>query len=454
MKKFLKSYRHTLGLFAVCLMAFALVMLGAHLSHGILIVGLYQLSQFALSKRCGVCFESLITPEQVKEFDEIMKSLRDNSKDFKEKSASIDRLEQRFKQMERMNLSRARGGGNVRPRGGVSEECARSLATAIIFHAAKSGKLDAMITDARAREALFDDARSFAGVSRAMSTSEIPLPVVYGTEFVELIAEFGIARQELMSFPMTGGQNRPPRMGTRPAFSFTAMSAAMDEKKPTLTFCDLTSKKVGGIVLMPREIEDQSLVAMGNYLAQYGAIEFARAEDTAAFLADGTATYESVEGICKIAADNSKLVTLGTGKTKPSDAVLDDFRAIRRKVNTAALAGGKYYMNQSWEGQLRNFNTLTDRCFEYRPDGTATLDGFPIRWVEVLQPYQDTAAAATPLAVFGKLKFWLFGNRGQPRIDTSEHAYFLNDLLATRFIEELDFDYLSIEAASVLKTAP
>jgi len=453
MKKFLKNYRHTLGLFAVCLMAFALVMLGAPLSNGILIVGLYQLSQFALSKRCGVCFEGLITPEQVKEFDSIMKTLRDQSVNWKAKETQLERLENEFKQMQRSLLARS-GSGLARPRGGVSDECARSLASAVILHSAKSGKLDALITDVHMRDVLFNEARAFAGVTRAMSTTEIPLPATYGGQLVELIAEFGVARQELMIYPMTGGANKPPRWGTRPAFSFVAMAAAMDEKKPTMTFCDLTSKKVGGIVLLPREIEEQSLGLMGQFLAQYGAVEFARAEDTAAFLADGTATYESAEGICKIAADNGKLVTLDTGKTAPSDAVLVDFRNLRAEVNTAALAGGKYYMNQSWEAKLRNFNTIEDKCFDYRPDGTATLDGFPIRWVEVLQPYTTNAAAATPLAVFGKLKFWLFGTRGAPRLDTSEHAYFLNDLLATRFIEELDFDYLSGEAAAVLKTAP
>jgi HK97 family phage major capsid protein len=418
----------------------------------IALLGVFQLLEIAMSKQCLALYNTALAPEQVKEFEQIMKSLRDQSKDFKEKSTLLERLETEFKQMQRQLLARS-GSGFARPRGGVSDECARGLASAVILHAAKSGKLDAMITDIHMRDVLFTEARAFAGVTRAMSTSEVPLPVSYGGQLMELIAEFGVARQELMMYPMSGGQNRPPRWGTRPAFSFVAMAAALDEKKPTMTFCDLTSKKVGGIVLMPREIDEQSLGLMGQFLAQYGAVEFARAEDTAAFLADGTNTYEGAEGICKIAADNSKLVTLGAGQTAPSDADLEDFRNLRAEVNTAALAGGKYYMNQSWEAKLRNFNTLEDKCFDYRPDGVATLDGFPIRWVEVLQPCTTNAAAATPLAVFGKLKFWLFGTRGAPRIDTSEHAYFLNDLLATRFIEELDFDYLSIEAAAVLKTA-
>ena len=64
---------------------------------------------------------------------------------------------------------------------------------------------------------------------------------------------------------------------------------------------------------------------MGQFLARYGAVEFARAEDTWGFLADGGGTYENVKGIVQIARDNTKTVVLTAGKTKPSDATLADF---------------------------------------------------------------------------------------------------------------------------------
>ena len=233
------------------------------------------------------------------------------------------------------------------------------------------------------------------------------------------------------------------------------MSAAFTEKSPTLGFASLESHKIGGIVITPREIDDQSIVRFGQFMAMYGAVEFARAEDTWAFLADGTATYESVTGICKTAETNAKIVTLAAGKTAPSDAVLADFRAMRRLVSTACLArGGKYYLNATWEARLRAFNNNQNDpyVFTYRPDGTATLDGFPIVWTEVLTAYDTAATASSYLAVFGNLKFWWMGERGNPRIDTSADVLFAYDQLATRFIEEIDFDYNALNAASTLKT--
>jgi len=69
---------------------------------------------------------------------------------------------------------------------------------------------------------------------------------------------------------------------------------------------------------LPREIDEQSIVIMGQFLARYGAVEFARAEDTWGFLADGSGTYELVKGIVQIARDNTKTVTLTATKTHPS----------------------------------------------------------------------------------------------------------------------------------------
>jgi HK97 family phage major capsid protein len=231
------------------------------------------------------------------------------------------------------------------------------------------------------------------------------------------------------------------------------MAAEFPELKPAFGFASLEPHKIGGIVIPPREIDDQSIVPLGQFLAMYGAVEFARAEDTWGFLADGSATYENVKGVCQIASENDKAVTLAAGKTKPSDATLVNFRALRTKVSTAALGrGASYYISRSWETVMRSFNSANDLVFVYRPDGTATLDGFPIVWTEVLQPYSDDAAAAKMLAAFGRLDFWWFGERGTPRIDTSAHVFFRNDLLATRFIEEIDFDYCALDAMSVLKT--
>src|SRR5438270_13967279 len=126
------------------------------------------------------------------------------------------------------------------------------------------------------------------------------------------------------------GVAKPPRMGNRPQFASIALSGVIPEGSPTITFAALESHKIGGLVRVPREIEEQSIVPMGQFLARYGAVEFARAEDTWGFLGDGSATYEQVKGVVQICADNNgvstpTLVTLAASKTAPSDATINEF---------------------------------------------------------------------------------------------------------------------------------
>src|SRR4029077_4078871 len=116
--------------------------------------------------------------------------------------------------------------------------------------------------------------------------------------------------RKMLPYPIGMGTARPARMGTRPAVNSVAMSAAFTEKSPTVTFASLESHKIGGIVRLPREIDEQSIVPMGHFLARYGAIEFARSEDQFAFLADGSGTFESIKGVVQTAQDNNHSVTL------------------------------------------------------------------------------------------------------------------------------------------------
>jgi len=368
-----------------------------------------------------------------------------------------DKLASDLKDVRRQVASR-HGAPAARRRGAVSDECARHLASTFILHCERSDKLDALCSVAGQREALLTVARDTLNLStrNALTPSDIPLPTQFSGEMRELISEFGVVRRRMSPYPIGMGTARPARMGTRPAFGSIAMSAAFGEKSPKISFASLESHKLGGIVRLPREIDEQSIVPMGQFLARYGAVEFARAEDTWGFLADGSTDYEGVRGVVQIAKDNAHFLALGAGKTKPSDATLDDFRALRRQVNKAALNGrlSAYYLDSTWETRLPSFRTSAElNVYQRLPDGSAILDGYPIVWTDVLEPYGSAASADKPIAVFGALSFWWMGEHGSPRIDTSEHVWFANDQLAVRFIEEIDFDYAAPDATGVLLTA-
>jgi HK97 family phage major capsid protein len=404
-----------------------------------------------------------LTEEQVREFQGILGEMKGAWAELRGLPAGLrdlrqesDQLKQQLGEARRIALGQTSGG--VRARGKVSESCARHVAAAFVAHCERSGKLEALCSVSAQRDALSGFARDTLGLATrsALTTTEIPLPVQYGGEIRELISDFGVVRRRMTGYPIGMGTARPARMGVRPAFGSVAMSTGFSERSPSLEFASLESHKLGGVVRLPRELDEQSIVVMGQFLARYGAVEFARAEDTWGFLADGTGSYETVKGIVKIARENSKTLVLAASKTKPSDATLDDFRNLRAKVNRAALNGrdSAYYLDSTWEVRLPAFRTAAEpNIYQRLPDGSAMLDGYPIVWTDVLEPYGTVAAPDKPLAVFGALSFWWLGEHGTPRIDTSEHVWFANDQLAVRFIEEIDFDYAATDATAALITA-
>jgi HK97 family phage major capsid protein len=407
----------------------------------------------------------VMTEEQVRELQGIVGDIKASWSEirplpgaFKAVQDETARLRDQVADARRLLASRPGTAPRLRSAGRVSDDCARYYAALFVSHCEKSGRIEALASAPAQREVLTRFARETLDLTTraALSTTEIPLPAEYGGEIRELISEFGVVRSRMLSYPIGMGTARPARMGARPAFGSIAMSAAFTEKSPSLAFASLESHKIGGIVRLPRELDEQSIVAMGHFLARYGAIEFARAEDTWGFLADGGGTYENVKGVVQVARENSKTVTLASTKTHPSDATLEEFRALRRMVSKAALNGrlSAYYLDSTWETRLPAFRTQAEpNVYQRLPDGSAVLDGYPIVWTDVLEPYGTGAAADKAIAVFGALSFWWMGEHGSPRIDTSEHVWFANDQLAVRFIEEIDFDYAAVDAAAALLTA-
>jgi HK97 family phage major capsid protein len=388
--------------------------------------------------------------------EEVEKSLGEQKTAVEKINTALSELQQKLLDHQKTMLSQLSPEARVRKSGRVTDACAKYYASAFILHCEKSNMLEGLASEPTRQKSLVEVARGFLGITgkTAISVSDIPLPVQYGSEIKELTSEFGVVRSRMSPYPIGMGTAKPPRMGTRPAFGSIAMSASFTEKSPTITFAALESHKIGGLVRLPREIDEQSIVPMGQYLARYGAIEFARAEDTWGFLADGTGTYENVSGVVKIATDNSKSVVLAAA-TGPQDATLADFRAMRTKVNKACLSGKRsaYYLDSTWETRLPTFKTEADPfAYVRNADGSATLDGYPIVWTDVLEPYAAADVVSKPLALFGALDYWWMGEHGAPRIDTSEHVFFANDQLAVRFIEEIDFDYAALDAMSVLLT--
>jgi HK97 family phage major capsid protein len=335
----------------------------------------------------------------------------------------------------------------------VSDDCARYIAAVVICGADSIGGLNHI--NGMQREALVSECRSIVGMETrtALSSVDIPLPIQYSSQVVELIWKYGQARQYATVYPLGAGVVKLPQLKTSPVFGFISQSASITEKSPQISFVTFSPQKAGGLVRIPSEIESDTIVPLGQFLARYIAREIARWEDLVLFIADGTSTYNNLKGVGQTAIDNSMVVQLASTKTKPSDIAITDLRNMRAKVNATALTHGAYYFHPTMEVLLRSFNTSNYAPFVMSHNGQASFEGFPVRWVGVLPVYDTTAHASQIQGSFGDLSYWYLGERASLSVETSREIFFATDELAVRALERFTVALMASDAMSALQLA-
>lgn len=331
-------------------------------------------------------------------------------------------------------------------KGEVSEECARFLGAIGISRGLLKGHIQDNVSRAKGL------AEEVLGKA-ALTTTDIPLPTEFGSEVVELVYKFGQARKVGTVFPLPAGAVKLPKLTTDPVFGLIAMSAAIAQKSPQFDWVTFNAEKWGGLIILPNEIGEDSIVAVGQFIARYAARNMAKIEDVVFFTADGTATYDSLQGLTKSVDTDGKIVTMAATKTKYSDATLANLRALRATVDGAALASSKYYLHITFEQHLSGLNTAGDKPYIANGVNGASLDGFPIEWVDVLPPYSTAANVSSVFALFGDASYEYLGTRGGMRFDTSDAPGFANDQLYIRALERFTIGKMATGCMGGLKTA-
>jgi HK97 family phage major capsid protein len=343
--------------------------------------------------------------------------------------------------------------------GQVSDDAARHLGAIALVIGLQRGQIKGATAEGLVKDILGIEART------AVASSDIPLPTEYQGEVVELVGQYGAARQYGTVFPLGAGTVKLPKLTTDPVFTLVAASGGVGEKVPQTPFVTFTAEKFGGIVRLPSEIEDDSIIAIGQFLARYAARNIARVEDTNFFVGTGAGSgvNGSVAGLTASTITNSKVVQMAGTMTAYSKATLANFRALRAVPDAPIIRRGFYYLHPTMEQLLSTFNTAGDK--PYNPNAQfsntggqpflsgATLDGYPIRWVDVLPAYSASAVISTVFALFGDCSYQYLGVRGGIRFDTSMEAGFTTDEILVRALERFTIGLMALGAVAGLETA-
>ena len=373
-------------------------------------------------------------------------------KDFDEAKKQLDALRKAQLVKRESQITRS---------GNVSDDCARYLAAVALSARLRSGK------DTPGRDAMEGIVKEILGVEAkaALTSSDIPLPTEFSGQVVELVSMYGAARRHGTVFPLGSGTVKLPKLSTDPTFGLIASSASITEKSPQVAWVTFNPEKFGGLIRLPSELDADSIVPIGQFVARYSARQIARVEDHNFFVGTGAGSgvNGAVKGLTYSTIDNSKVTQMAATKTKFSDATLANFRTLRSVVDSAALKSSKYYLHPSFEQLLATFNTAGDKPYNPQAQiaGTGanpftvgpTLDGFAIEWVDSMPAYSTSANVSTVFALFGDCTYQYLGTRGGLRYDTSADAAFATDEILIRALERFTIGLMANGAVAGLETA-
>lgn len=395
--------------------------------------------------------------ERLKEFDALKKGIEQNASDYSQVTQIVTEVKAQLDDFRKKQISiKAKAS---RP-GEISDEVAMRLGAIALIAGIRQERFSGhalQVAESEIKNVLGIEAKS------ALTTTDIPLPTQFSGDIVELVYQYGLARKLGTVYPLGTASVKLPKLSTDPVFGLIAASGTVTEKSPQISFVTFSPEKFGGLIRLPSEIEEDSIVAMGQFIGRYSARQMASIEDWNFFC--GTGAASGVNGTAKglitmvNPSNENKVYVQGgattSGKTKPSDMTLDDLRSLRAIPNGAVLQRAVYMFHPTYEQALSKFNTsATVQPYQRaNPSAPATLDGYPIVWVPSLPVYSTTASVTTVHALFGDPSYNYLGIRRGFSFDTSREAAFATDEILIRALERFTIGKMATDCVAGLSTS-
>ena len=148
------------------------------------------------------------------------------------------------------------------------------------------------------------------------------------------------------------------------------------------------------------------------------------------------------------------MLQLTSTNTSADKITLANCRTLRAKITGAVLKTAKYYAHPTMDALFVTLNTsATVVPYVRKPDGTATLDGFEIVWVNAMPVYSTSATVSAYQIYFGDLSWWYFGERMAMNVETSRDVYFATDEIGIRALERIDIHCMGQKSTAALQLA-
>lgn len=284
------------------------------------------------------------------------------------------------------------------------------------------------------------------------------VPDEFSDTLISLREEYGVARRNCKIEPMTSDTKRIPKRSATLSASFVGEATAGTESTQNFQQVNLVAKKLMVLTTISNELNEDSLINLGDSVAGEIAYAFALKEDECVFLGDGTSTYGGIVGIISSLFNVSSNASIHTAANDDSDVatlLLSDLNNTMAKLPAYADSPqAKWYMHKSV------YAAYVERL-AYAAGGNAATDilsggprnqllGYPVEFTQVMPnsvTLDGDASGSTNVlrcaALFGDLsQATCFGDRRSNTISFSDSALnaFEQDEIVVRGTERFDFN--------------
>ncbi len=272
------------------------------------------------------------------------------------------------------------------------------------------------------------------------------VPEEFETTLIDLREQYGVFRQNVRVTPMARDTKVVPKRASGLTAYYVGENASITESTKGWSRIQLIAKKLAVLAKYSSELDEDSIINVGDDLAGEIAYAFANAEDNAGFVGDGTSTYGGIVGVSpaiNAVSSNAGINTQASGNTWAA-ITLADFNATKAKLPQYATVRG----NCRWFVSMPFWSSVMEKL-ALAAGGVTSLEilsgtsnprflGYPVVIAQVLPA---ATAVATISALLGDLNLaTVMGDRRQSTIAFSEHLNFAEDEIAIRGTERFDIN--------------
>lgn len=279
------------------------------------------------------------------------------------------------------------------------------------------------------------------------------VPEEFDADLIDLREQYGVFRQNVKISPMSRDTKVIPRRSGGMTAYYVGENASITESSKSWNRVRLTAKKLACLAKYSSELDEDSILNMGDDLAGEIAYAFANAEDNAGFNGDATSTYGGILGLAQafynipgggatVSSISGLYAMAATGGW--NSAVLADFNNTKAKLPQYAIMRGnaKWFVSQAfWSSVMERLALAAGGVTSLEivsGAGTPRFLGFP---VVISQVMPVVTAVSQICAYLGDLNLAaVMGDRRQTTIAFSEHLNFAEDEIAIRGTERFDIN--------------